>query len=145
MTTYFLYKVTGKVKTAYGRRRNKVVACLVIADRTEIAVQMATALFDLQGDVLKVDEPLEVIKSVFVSHTLANGNVITGAPDLDVSLLSSKMQIYLRAYGLDDSESLACFIVNHPDIELNRHRHNIDELSKAGFEKMKNVVFLHFK
>ncbi|MFM9952390.1 MAG: hypothetical protein ACKV1O_30955 [Saprospiraceae bacterium] len=148
MTTYFLYKVTGKVKTTYGRRRNKVVACLVIANRTEIAVQMATAIFDLQYVALKVDEPLDLIKKVFVSHTLANGQVITGDPDFDAGLLSSKFQSYVRDnYGLDDIESLACFVANHSEYEeyYKGGKAEIDELSKPGFEKMKGVVFPHFK
>lgn len=64
MTTYFLYKVTGKVKQAYGRRRNKVVACLVIAENVYLAEKSAAVLFDLQGDVLRVDKP-EMIKEAF--------------------------------------------------------------------------------
>lgn len=148
MTTYFLYKVTGKVKTTYRRRRNKVVACLVIADRVSVAVQMATALFDLQGDVLKVDEIRDVIKPVFVAHHLANGLVITGDSDFDAGLLSSKFQSYVQTnYGLNDFESLACFVANHPEYEMyfTGDKAEIDALSKAGFEKMKGVVFPHFK
>lgn len=64
MTIYFLYKVTGKVKTTYGRRRNKVVACLVIAESAYLAEKSAAVMFDLQGDVLRVDDP-EMIKEAF--------------------------------------------------------------------------------
>lgn len=63
-TTYYLYEVTGTVKTKYGRRRNKVVACLVIAETAYVAEKMAGVLFDLQGDVIRVNDP-EMIKEAF--------------------------------------------------------------------------------